>query len=70
MKQMKHEATVERLEGCGWVFDHTAICRGYHLAGTTEPMKSRNGSQYIRVYTGFTVRQGRWQTSYVYRREA
>lgn len=70
MKRMKHEETVERLEGCGWIFDHTAICRGYHLAGTTEPMKSRRGSQYIRVYTGFTVRQGRWQTSYVYRREA
>lgn len=68
----KAEKTQLELVRKGWKYDHSAMCKGYHYAGTTEDMRSKGGYDYCRVYTsechmgkgGFT-----FQVSWVFKRE-
>lgn len=50
-----HEKKIEELTAQGWEYDHSATHPSYHYAGTTEPMKTRHGYDYLRVFHGKTA---------------
>ena len=66
------EQTEKELKAQGWEYDHSAMVKGYHYAGTTEDMRSKDGYDFCRIYDsechmgngGFT-----FQVSWVFKRE-
>ena len=69
------EQTEKELKTQGWEYDHSAMVKGYHYAGSTEEMKSKGGYDYCRVYTSECHMRcnGRYSTtfqvSWVFRKE-
>lgn len=65
----KSKEQEERLMAEGWIYDRSAMQRGYKAAGTVEDMATRKGVKYCRVYTSTCAGRHKYQLTYVYRKE-
>lgn len=72
MRMNRDQKTFEELKAQGWSLSHHALHPGYHPAGLTEPMQTRNGFEYIRIFVGRSVTShGRqYQQTIVCKRES
>lgn len=63
-----NDITEEKLVKDGWIYSHTAMCRGYHHAGEIDSMKDKDGFHFCRVYTSTCKGRAKYQMSYVYKK--
>lgn len=64
----KAEITEKELVLEGWKYDHQAMSKGYHPAGSVQEMASRGEYDYCRVFTSECHGTKNYQVTYVYKR--
>ena len=65
----KAEIKEEILENEGWIYDRSALVRGYSPAGCVDTMQTRKGFYYKRVYTSTCKgKKKEYQLTHVYRK--